>query len=75
MDEDLIGLPDIARLCGVPAGTARKWHERHVLPVPAVRRGGRAYWHRADIDRWRAIDRPAGWKLGRSRKTYRKTST
>lgn len=71
MDDEIIGLPEIARICAVAPATARKWMERSVLPAPAGILGRQAYWYRSDIDRWRAIDRPVGRPRGSTR---RKTS-
>lgn len=74
MADEIIGMSDIARLCGVAPSTVRQWLRRAVLPAPAGRLGQRPYWHAADIAAWVAAGGAAPCRLGRPRGSRDKTA-
>ena len=60
--ETWIGTSEAARRLGVEAGTIRGWVSRHgpkthPFPPPEVRYGGRSYWQKKTIDKWKAEQR------------------
>lgn len=56
METDLIRLPEVRRMVGeVSESTVYKWTHRRGFPKPG-RLGGRvSVWHRADVQRWIAM--------------------
>lgn len=49
---DLVGLTEIAELCGVGPQTPYRWRTRHVLPDPEWTVSGSPVWRRAVIVEW-----------------------
>ena len=50
--DELVGLKEIAVICGVAYNTAWRWSQRPDFPQPAARLSGGSVWRREDIDRW-----------------------
>jgi predicted DNA-binding transcriptional regulator AlpA len=56
---DLVGLVDIAEMCGVAKNSAWRWSKRTGFPEPVGRVSGRVpVWRRADVERWAKANLP-----------------
>lgn len=48
----LVGLVEIAGICGVEKETTYRWRSRNVLPDPLDTVSGTPIWWRDEIERW-----------------------
>lgn len=62
-DDEIIRVPEVARLTGAPAGTVRYWDHIGVGP-PSFKMQGRRVYRRGEVLRWIAAQEQASRRGG-----------
>jgi predicted DNA-binding transcriptional regulator AlpA len=63
MNEELLGLAELAELYGVTKATASNWSRRHTFPQPFQQLKMGPVWRKSDVIAWRTPAAQQTWKL------------
>lgn len=64
MNDELLGLAELAELYRVTKATASNWSRRHTFPDPVAHLKMGPVWHKSDVVEWRTPAAQQTWTLG-----------
>jgi predicted DNA-binding transcriptional regulator AlpA len=59
LQDDILGVSEIAALFGVARNTAWRWSREETFPAPAAELASGPIWKRVDIERWHRERQPS----------------